>query len=188
MRPLFLTLMLVLPGCTPHATHETINAPSLAASVPSQKGWVTDNAGLLNQAQQERFSDLLSGYFRETHHQMALLVVTTLGGEPLESYSLRVANAWGLGCKGIDDGILVTLAMQERKVRIELGKGMERFISDAQAKSIIDETMTPAFARGDFSAGLEGGFKLLMTEARQFVVPGSCNARVVAANNRWRGP
>jgi uncharacterized protein len=176
MRPLFLslTLILVLSGCTTHAPHEAITAPSPAAAVPNQSGWVTDIAGVLTQAQREQLSTLLSDYYRETHHQMELLTVTSLGGEPLETYSLRVANAWGLGCRGVDDGVLVTLAMQERKVRIELGKGMKRFISDAQAKSIIDGTMTAAFAKGDFSAGLESGFKLLMSEARPFVVP-ACN-------------
>jgi uncharacterized protein len=156
---------------------------SLHAAVPMQKGWVTDNAGILSQVQQERLTGLLSNYYAETHHQMALLIVTSLGGESLETYSLRVANAWQLGCRGLDDGILVTLATQERRVRIELGRGMERFISDAQAQSIINETMIPAFAKGDLFAGFEGGFKRLMVEARQLVNPASCHASKVAVNN-----
>jgi uncharacterized protein len=90
---------------------------------------------------------LLADYHRETHQQLVVLTIPTLSGEPLETYSLRVANTWGLGYKGFDNGILVLLALQERKVRIELGKGMERYISDAQAGSIIEESMVPAFRK-----------------------------------------
>jgi uncharacterized protein len=101
---------------------------------------------------------------------LAVLTVTTLSGEPLETYSLRVANTWGLGYRGLDNGILIMLAMKEHEVRIELGKGMQRYISEAEAKAIIDDTMTPSFARGDFAGGLEQGLKRLMADARRFVV------------------
>ena len=81
-----------------------------------------------------------------------------------------MANSWGLGYRGLDNGILVSLAMKEHEVRIELGKGMERYISDAEMKSIIESTMTPEFAKGDFAGGLERGLDQLMEEARRFVV------------------
>jgi uncharacterized protein len=81
-----------------------------------------------------------------------------------------VANAWGLGYRGVDNGILIMLAIKEHKVRIELGKGMQRYISDAEARSIIDNAMTPAFARGNFAGGLEQGIERLMADARRFVV------------------
>jgi|HubBroStandDraft_1064217.scaffolds.fasta_scaffold03358_12 uncharacterized protein len=141
-----------------------------AQSVPVLKGRVTDTAGVLSSAEQVRLSKLLADYEDETHHQLAVLTITTLSGEPLEKYSPSVANTWGLGYRGVDNGILIILAMKERKVRIELGKGMERYISDAEAKAIIDDTMTPAFARGDFAGGLEQGLKRLMADARRFVV------------------
>jgi hypothetical protein len=79
-----------------------------------------------------------------------------------ESFCLRTFNKWGLGRKGIDDGILICMAMKERRVRIELGFGMERYISNADAKAIIDKHMTPSFAKGDFAGGLELGLKRLM--------------------------
>jgi hypothetical protein len=79
-----------------------------------------------------------------------------------ESFCLRTFNKWGLGRKGIDDGILICMAMKERRVRIELGFGMERYISNADAKAIIDKDMTPSFAKGDFAGGLELGLKRLM--------------------------
>jgi uncharacterized membrane protein YgcG len=88
----------------------------------------------------------------------------------MEVFSLRTANSWGIGNKGFDDGILVTLAMKERRARIELGKGMQRFISDADAKKIMDQDMTPRFSKGDVSGGLERGLERLMEEGRQWAV------------------
>lgn len=141
-----------------------------AQSVPPLIDRVTDTAGVLTSAERKRLSKLLADYEDETHHQLAVLTIATLSGEPLETYSRTVANTWGLGYRGVDNGILIVLAMKEHKVRIELGKGMERYISDAQAKAIIDDTMTSAFARGDFAGGLEQGLKRLMADARRFVV------------------
>jgi uncharacterized protein len=141
-----------------------------AQAVPHLEGRVTDTAGVLTVADRARLSNLLADYEDETHHQLAVLTITSLSGEPLETYALRVANAWGLGYRGVDNGILIVLAMKERRVRIELGKGMERYISDAEAKATIADTMAPAFAKGDFAGGLERGLKRLMADARSFVV------------------
>ena len=82
--------------------------------------------------------------------------------------SHRIFNAWGLGRKGINDGILVFLAMKEKRVRIALGTGMERYISNADAKEIIDTEMTPSFRKREFAEGLEQGLKRLMEEGRRF--------------------
>jgi len=138
--------------------------------VPKLTGRVNDSANILSKSDRERLSDILRKYEQETHHQIAVLTIATLGDEPIETFSLRTFNAWGLGFKGLDNGILVTLAMKERRVRIELGKGMQRFISDADAKLIIDKEMTPAFSKGNFLTGLEHGLERLMDEGRRFVV------------------
>jgi uncharacterized protein len=141
--------------------------------VPKLSGWVNDTAGVLTQAQQERLASTLEKYqqeTQETHHQIAILIVPSLGEESIETLSLRTANAWGLGNKGFDDGILVTLAMKERTARIELGTGIQRFISDADAKRIIDTEMTPLFSNGDISGGLERGVERLMEQGRRFIV------------------
>ncbi|MBS0380659.1 MAG: TPM domain-containing protein [Proteobacteria bacterium] len=131
---------------------------------------MTDTAGVLSMEEHTRLSALLKGYHTETHHQIAILTIPSLNGEPLEQFSLRVANTWGLGYRGVDNGILITLAMQDRKVRIELGRGMEPYISNAQAEAVINETMVPEFRQGDFAGGLEAGLKQLMAYARRFVV------------------
>lgn len=136
--------------------------------VPVLNGRVNDTANVLSIEDQERLSKLLGNYERETKHQIGVLIVATLGDEAIESFCLRTANVWRLGRKGIDDGILVCLAVKERQVRIELGIGMNRCISNAEAKEIIDAEMTPLFSKGDIAGGLEQGLKRLMEEGRRF--------------------
>jgi uncharacterized protein len=149
-------------------------APSIAAAdgqtIPRLEGRVTDVARVLSEADRERLNSLLARYERETSHQIGVLLIPSLCGETIESFSLRVANSWKLGQKGLDNGILVTMAMKERAVRIELGVGMERFISNATAQSIINSSMVPAFRKGDYAGGLQAGLKQLMSEGRKFVV------------------
>jgi uncharacterized protein len=137
--------------------------------VPQLTGRINDTVNLLLPADRERLSHLLKVYEQETGHQIAVLIVPTLAGEPIESFCLRTAKVWRLGRKGIDDGILVCLALKEKRVRIELGLGMERYISNAEAWNIIEEEMKPAFKKGDFAGGLEKGLKRLMEEGRRFV-------------------
>jgi uncharacterized protein len=137
---------------------------------PRLEGPVTDVENVLPDAERDRLGDRLARYERETSHQIAVLLIPTLSGERIESFSLRVASSWKLGREGLDNGILVTLAMKERAVRIEVGLGMERFISNATALSIINTSMVPAFRKGDYAGGLEAGLDELMRKGRRFVV------------------
>jgi uncharacterized membrane protein YgcG len=146
--------------------------------VPVLSGRVSDAADVLSIEDHERLSKLLRNYEQETKHQIAVLIVPTLAGEAIESFCLRVAKVWRLGRKGIDDGIVVCMAMTERRVRIELGIGINRYISNAEAKEIIDSEMTPLFSKGDFAGGLERGLKRLMEEGR----------RLIALNTRLFSP
>jgi uncharacterized protein len=164
------TCLLLLSGATVGA----IDSGNI--SVPILNGQVNDAANVLSIEDQERLSKLLRDYEKETKHQIAVLTVPTLAGEAIESFCLRTEKAWRLGRKGIDDGIVICLAMKERRVRIELGIGMNRYISNAEAKEIIDVEMTPLFSKGDFAGGLERGLKRLMEEGRRFV---AMDARIV---------
>jgi uncharacterized membrane protein YgcG len=137
--------------------------------VPQLTGRINDTVNLLSPANQELLSKMLGNYEQETGHQIAVLIVPTLGGEAIESFCLRVAKAWRLGRKGIDDGIVVCVAINDRLVRIELGVGINRYISNEDAKEIIDTEMTPFFGTRDFAGGLERGLKRLMEEGRRFV-------------------
>jgi uncharacterized protein len=136
--------------------------------VPKLESWVNDKAGVLSVEDRERLVKLLKNYSKETKHQIVVLIVPTLGDESIDSFSLRTFNKWGLGRKGINDGVMVCLAMKEKRVRIALGTGMERYISNAEALKIIEEEMTPAFKKADFAGGLERGLNRLMEEGRRF--------------------
>lgn len=141
------------------------------AWVPGLDGRVTDVSRVLTSQDREDLTKMLAAYEQQTQHQFAVLIIPTLSGESIESFSLRVAKAWKLGQKGLDNGILLTLAMKERKVRIELGFGMERYIADERAASIITEQMTPAFRLGDFAKGIKLGLIELMKDGRKYVFP-----------------
>lgn len=161
----------LLVACSTSAKREDAGAAvdSGRIPVPQLTGRVNDLVDVLSTADQERLSNLLAGYEQETGHQIAVLIVPTLRGEAIESFCLRTANTWRLGRKGIDDGVVVCMAMTERVVRIELGIGINRYISNADAKEVIDKDMTPLFAQADFAGGLERGLKRLMEEGRRYV-------------------
>ena len=136
--------------------------------VPEPEGYVTDVAGVLAADDRASLTAMLAAYAGETRHTIGVLTVDTLGGETIEAFSLRVANTWKLGLKGWNDGILVTLALQERRTRIELGTGMEAYITNEQAHAILDEAMLPAFRQGDYAGGLRAGLARLMELARKY--------------------
>jgi uncharacterized protein len=160
---LFLLVLLLSPGCA---------APACETGfVPRLEGYVTDVAGVLSTSEYEQLTKMLTAYEAETHHQVAVLVVSSTCLEAIEAFSLRVANTWGIGAKGFDDGILVLLATDDRRARIELGLGMERFIPDATAQDIMDSVMVPLFRTSRYSVGLEAGLRRLMDEGRKYVIP-----------------
>ena len=86
--------------------------------------------------------------------------------EAIESSPLRVARAWGLGRAGIDDGLLVTVAAGEHRIRIEVGSGLTGAVPDALAAKVIDRDFVPAFRRGDWAGGIDDGLRALMDAAR----------------------
>ena len=157
-RALLAVLVLLLLGA--------VGAPS---DVPQLTGRVNDYAGILSVGARREIEDSLARYESETTHQIAVLTVTSLRDEPIEAFSLRVASTWGLGRKGLDNGVLVTIASNERRVRIELGNGMARFVSEAQASSVID-SMTPLFRSGNFDGALRLGLGRLMGACRAYRV------------------
>jgi uncharacterized protein len=126
--------------------------------VPRLSGPVVDEAGVLDGAWERRLSDLSRAARAQnggTGPQLQYLLVKTLDGEPVEDYSMRVAEAWKLGTKGKDDGVLVVVAVKDRKVRIEVGGGLEGGLTDAQSGRIIRTAIVPAFREGRYGEGLQ---------------------------------
>ena len=125
-----------------------------ALEVPFLSGRVTDLADLMSPEARHRVEQQLEGLEKQTGAQIAVLTRPSLEGEVLEDFALRVAETWQLGRKGHDDGVLILIAKAERRIRIEVGYGLEGAIPDARAKRIVDGVMQPRFKQGDFDAGI----------------------------------
>jgi uncharacterized protein len=129
----------------------------LARDVPYLTGHVNDTAGMITSIVRDRLEHKLTEFEKQTGAQVAVLTVDGLNGEVLEDYSLKVAQTWKLGRKGVDDGVLLLIAKGDRKLRIEVGYGLESKLTDAQCRRILDDVVRPAFRNGDFGGGVEGG-------------------------------
>jgi uncharacterized protein len=126
-------------------------------AVPPLSSRVTDLTGTLDPSARSSLENRLREFERKHGSQIAVLIVPTTQPEAIEQYSMRVAESWKLGRKGIDDGAILVAAMQDRTMRIEVGYGLEGALNDATCKRIISEIITPEFRRGDFRAGIEAG-------------------------------
>jgi uncharacterized protein len=130
-------------------------APAYALGVPPlAERRVHDDANALSPQLQAQLEEQLKAYEGSTGHQMAVLLVPSLDGEPLEDYTIRVVEDWKLGKKGKDDGVLLFAAIGDRKVRIEVGYGLEGELTDALTSRIIREVIAPAFRQGDYGFGI----------------------------------
>src|SRR5471030_3278309 len=119
-------------------------------AVPALTARVTDQTGTLDAGQVQALESKLAAFETSKGSQIAVLIVPTTGDETIEQYSIRVTDQWKLGRKGVDDGVLLLVAKDDRKMRIEVGRGLEGVIPDAIANRIIDEDMSPKFHDGDF--------------------------------------
>jgi uncharacterized protein len=124
-------------------------------AVPDLHARVTDRTGTLDAHQQEALDHQLAELEQRKGSQLAILLVPTTQPEEIEQYSIRVVDAWRLGRKKVDDGVLLIVAKDDHRVRIEVGRGLEGAIPDAAAARIIREYITPKFREGDFYGGIE---------------------------------
>jgi uncharacterized protein len=134
----------------------SLHAQELVA-VPPLTSPVTDVAGILTPDQSAALDAKLRAFEQAKGSQVAVLVVPTTQPEEIEQYAIRVAEAWKLGREGVDDGALLLVAVQDRRVRIEVGYGLEGVLPDATANRIIDEVIVPAFRGGDYYGGISTG-------------------------------
>lgn len=128
-----------------------------AQRIPGLKGYVNDYAGVLTAAEENQISQMLSSLEKSTSAQVALLTINDLQGYGIDTFSLKTAEAWGLGQKDRDNGLLILLAMDEKKVKIEVGYGLEGDMTDIKSGYIIRNIIIPEFKRGDFGTGLLKG-------------------------------
>jgi len=126
-------------------------------AVPPLTGRVVDKTATLSSGDIDRLARTLQDFDIRKGSQIQVLIVPTTAPETIEQYSLRVAEAWKIGRKNVDDGAILVVAKDDRKLRIEVGYGLEGALTDVTSKRIIDETITPKFRNGDFAGGISDG-------------------------------
>jgi len=134
-------------------------AASIAAGmdIPYLTGRVTDNAEIFSPETRERLTESLKAHEGRTTNQIAILTVPTLNGENIEEFAVAVFEAWKLGQKDKDNGILIVVVPDDRRMRIEVGYGLEGTMTDSMAGRIIQNIMTPRFKNGDYDGGIADG-------------------------------
>ena len=130
--------------------------------VPALKSRVTDLTGTLDAVARQSLEIRLEELEKTRGSQLAVLLVPSTHPETIEQYGLRVAETWKLGRKGVDDGILLLVAKDDRALRIEVGYGLEGAIPDAVAKRVIEERIVPRFKQGDYAGGIDAGVNALI--------------------------
>ena len=146
IRSIFLALLLCWAG-----------AAAADVAVPPLTGRVVDQTGTLSASDIASLTQRLMDMESRKGSQVAVLIVPTTQPESIEQFSIRVAEAWKIGRKKIDDGALLVIAKNDHRLRIEVGYGLEGSLTDVTSRRIIDEVITPRFRAGDFAGGISSG-------------------------------
>jgi uncharacterized protein len=131
--------------------------PVLALDAPQLTGRVNDYAGMLSPEAASRLEQKLAGFERDQSTQIVVLTIPSLQGDDIDQFTIRVADLWKIGQKGSDNGVLLVLARDERKVRIEVGMGLQGVLPDITAGRIIRDVMRPHLKSGNFERGISAG-------------------------------
>ncbi|HVV38911.1 MAG TPA: TPM domain-containing protein [Candidatus Paceibacterota bacterium] len=150
-RGLIYTSLVVLAGAL-------LSAPAFAYTSPgSPTGYVNDFAHVLSSNTIESLNAELSAFEASTSNQIAVVTVPNMGGDYIENYAVKLFAEWGIGKKDKDNGVLLLLSIEERKLRIEVGYGLEGALPDSVAQSIINQEMTPLLKAGDYDGAVAAG-------------------------------
>lgn len=133
--------------------------------VPTLTTYLTDEAGVIDGGSRDKIEQLLQSYDQSTSNQFVVLVVNSLEGESIEDYSIRVAEKNKIGRSGDDNGLLFVVAVQDRKMRFEVGYGLEPVLTDAMTSTIIREVIAPEFRNGNFAQGIYSGMQAAIQAA-----------------------
>jgi uncharacterized protein len=154
---------------------------ALALEVPALVGRVNDSAGMLSASAVRRIETLLKDLEQKDSTQVVVLTIPSLQGESLEDFSIRVAERWKIGHKGLDNGAILIVAREDRKVRIEVGYGLEGRLTDLTAGRIIRERIVPEFRAGRFDQGVLNGVEAVIEVVRgEFKAPATREPRGIA--------
>jgi uncharacterized protein len=137
------------------------NARADAPAIPKPEGWASDFADVIDSDSKSRIEALSQELKDKTGVELAVVTVKDMGGLPLEDFANKLYRGWGVGGKAKNEGALILLAMQERKVRIETGYGLEGLFNDARCGDILDQSVLPALKRGNIGEGLYAGLRAM---------------------------
>lgn len=138
-----------------------LNVDAQVKPKPSGR-WVVDDADMLSESTESLLTQLLQQHEDSTSNQVLVVTIYSLEGEDLEGCANRLFNDYQIGQEGKDNGVLLLIAQAERKIRIEVGYGLEPYLTDLTAKHIIDDEIKPEFKRGDFDQGVINGVKAIL--------------------------
>ncbi len=160
-------------------------SPSFALEVPALTGCVVDLAQVLPAEVSASLAHDLEAHETKTGNQVVVLILPLLEGEPIESFSHLVSTTWKLGQKGTDNGVLLLVALRERKVRIEVGYGLEGILTDLRSAHIIRQEIVPHFRAGDLPGGITVGVQAILgtiegTYKAEEVLPGHAPGRATS--------
>lgn len=157
-------------------------------SPPAMHEPVVDQAGILSAPTRQTLNQLLKNLYNSGGSQIAVLTISTLNGVSIEEAGIKTAEAWKLGRKGKDDGVILLVAPSDRRMRIEVGRGREGDLTDAYSRRIITEVITPSFKSNDFDTGITNGVAAIVTITDpQFDLAGAGAARMHLGRSRSRG-
>jgi uncharacterized protein len=157
MKKIFLFFILLL-CCLPFAAY--------SLDVPRLQGYVNDYAGMISPSAKSKIEEELRTFEQSDSTQVVILTIPSLEGENIEEFSIKVAEAWKIGQQQKDNGVLFVVSKQERKIRIEVGRGLEGKLTDLMAGRIIDQVIKPRFKQGDFDGGFITGVSALIDGTR----------------------
>lgn len=149
-------LLMLLVGLKSAGVFAENDAAPKPFVIPEMTTPVQDQAGILSPRMAEKLSNVLLRLYESGGSQIGVLTVPSLGDSVIEEASIKVTDKWKLGKRGKDNGVLLLIAPNERRVRIEVGKGLEGVLTDAYARRIINQVITPAFKENDFDGGIAG--------------------------------
>ncbi|HWY80240.1 MAG TPA: TPM domain-containing protein [Candidatus Sulfotelmatobacter sp.] len=149
---------------------------AVASSYPNQTGYVNDFASILSPSFANQLDKELQVFEQKTTDQIAVVTIKTIQPDTIENYSIHLAEKWKIGQKGKDNGVIILFAMQDHKMRIEVGRGLEGDLTDIQSKHIQDMYIVPAFKNGHYEQGIQNGVNAVITT----VTHGSINPHILS--------
>jgi uncharacterized protein len=148
-------------------------------------GFVNDSAGVLKETERQQLETKLAAFEKNTGNEIAVVIIPDLGGDIIENFSVKLFEEWGIGEKGKDNGILILVARDDRKVRIEVGYGLEGSLTDAQSSWILKNIVVPAFRENNFYGGIDAAVDKIIAATQGEYVPGETSKSEGEQNFDW---